>query len=1515
MFTHKIASRTFNVSLVFALLSGFTATSTVAADLSQVPLFLVQGAKPLVMLNMSNDHQLFYKAYDDYSDLDDDDVQDTSYKNSIDYYGYFDSYKCYTYTGAGATGVFEPAAVTTDKYCDAVTGDWSGNFLNWATMTRIDVVRKILYGGSRSTDNPQAVGDDDKTILERAFIPGDAHSFVKYFATTVAEMEKLTPWSVNEISLCNTTYVNTGLSEDVDTTTKPPLIRVASGNFELWTANERYQCHWRDSTEAGKNATNANNPTITGLTAHHDNPSWTGDSDGLNGNDKLGDGDYTVRVEVCKSEALKGTEKCQTYPDGNLKPIGLLQEYGEDGEIEFGLMTGSFQKNKSGGVLRKNIGDLADEIIDTNGKFKPAPAAGNIIKNIDALRVSGYKYGGGQHKYNDSNADDCPWAILAENGFNEGKCSNWGNPQAEIFLESLRYLAGKSATPAFDADDSGYIDNFNKATSWSDPLSNDNYCAPANIIQFNASSISYDGDSLGGSTDVGLTSLNSYTKDVGDGESITGNDFFVGKYDTEDNGLCTAKTVNDLSLATGICPEKPRLDGTYQIAGLAYYAHKDGNTIRTGLTDIDGSNAMINVNTFGVTLAPAVPNIRVPIPGGTKTVTILPACRSNNHSSEKLIGNCAIVDFKVVIPHNEVAGTATGMFYVNWEDSEQGGDYDQDMTGVMSYSATSTQIQVTTRVFQKSTPFRLGFGYVISGTTKDGFHVHSGANSFDNYTDPDFSAGTIENCGQNGIVCSHGQAASTSTYTIADDTATLLKDPLWYASKWGGFEEESNASRRPSNTNDPDGIPNQAYEWDLDGDEIPDSYFYSTDPSELNTALGEVFEEIAEQTSSSASVASNSQRLNTGTNIFQAQFNSEDWSGNLIAIAINMDGSVGSEVWSARDNLEGQDWSSGRNIFTYDPVTGNGKEFTSGGITSAQLDALHINPDTGVADTLGEERVEYIRGSDANEVSNSGPFRDRSYKLGDLISSAPVFVGAPAFGYPEAMVDVGDSEETYATFAQDNFNRSSVIYVGGNDGMLHAISATTVYGSDGTTVEHNGGDELMAYVPGFLLPELNELTSLDYDHRYYVDGSPTMGDVFIGAGSTGAWHTVLAGGARAGGQGYYLLDITDPSLFTQSTTNATNLALWEFTDANDADLGYSFSQPAIAKMKNGKWAVIFGNGYNNTEADGHVGSGTAVLFIVYVDGSGYETIDTGEGSTSDPNGLSTPAPVDVDGDSIVDYIYAGDLYGNMWKFDVTHASNTNQWEVDFGGDPLFTTLDESGNAQPITVKPDVGLHPLGGYMVYFGTGKFFEVGDNNPDNYGTQTFWAVRDNGSEIGSNRDNFQEQEVTTLVSAYGWKYRITSNNGINWGTQHGWYMDLPEDGEQVVVEPQLNHDNIIFVTQTPSSHQCGFGGSSWLMEMSAVTGGWPDDPNLDINGDGVVDDGDYLDSVDHDGDPNTDPVDDVPPTGRQSQEGILTKHTIISAGTKEHKYSSGSKGGIETVIEAAGFATGRQSWEQIR
>ncbi|MBN0989049.1 pilus assembly protein [Amphritea pacifica] len=1210
------------------------ATAVTSSDFQATPALVSRTATPQVMLAMSADHQLFFKAYSDYLDLDGDSVIDTTYKHSFDYYGYFDSYKCYEYNTTHHR--FEPDSVTQDKYC---SGKWSGNFLNWASMTRIDTVRRILYGGMRSTDTSSL------TVLERSYLPNDAHSFAKYFADTT-ELPKLTPFTSSQapsgITVCNTTVASTKWSQDV---TDAPLIRVAKGDYALWAANERWQCRWSEE----KSAANGNDYAKSGLNSASSNPSKSSQG--------LGEKDYIARVTACDS-SLIGTEDCKQYPDGNYKPVGILQSYGDEGAVNFGLVSGTYSKNKSGGVLRKNVGSITDEVnATTDGTFKAAPAAGNIIDTLNKLRLYGYDHNGGTYTSSNSNGDNCTYSL---NSFNNGQCTNWGNPVAEILSECYRYFGGKSAKSSF-APSSTSADKITglRTATWSDPLNTDNQCAKLNLIMFNASTVSYDSDELGSFNSDFSTSASALTNTVGNGEGITGNDYFVGENGTDNNQLCTSKTVSALGSVQGTCPDAPRLDGSYQMAGMAAFAHL--NDLRSGLDGVQ------NVNTYGVSLAPALPSVDIVVPGSSgKSVTLLPACRNSNAQ-----GNCAIVDFKIAEPYHRdgVSGAYVGSLYVNWEDSEQGGDYDQDMWGTIRYRITSTTIEITTDAIAKSTPFPMGFGYIISGTTDDGFHVHSGINDFE-YDEGSNIVDCYDRHGNTTTRCNINDAATSRTYTLGASTGSLLEQPLFYAAKWGGFNDIDNS-----------GTPNNSNEWDnknnADGtlvpDGIPDNYFYATNPSQLKYQLQQVLDSIINRTSSgtNASVVSNS---NTGVGaIYQALYQPRvksankniSWVGVLHALFIDGYGRVREDsdgnaklnatdkvvdiyydasleetliqrytvnadnsltlsgapvnidnidtVWSARDQLAAMTNAQARTQRTYGNNDGTRYIFTAidggssgtadGKINSA--DVVDFVPgtftssnryeylgDTVTNGTLATALVNYIRGDDSiagmrsRTIDYDHDGSDEVWRLGDIIHSTPSVVGAPASNYKARFGD-----PSYDTFWKQYEYRRQVVYAGANDGMLHAFNGgfwnlntlgfeTAVSGKSNYAL----GAELWAYVPYNLLPHLRWLGEEGYPHVYYVDGETATFDVNIFANDSdhpGGWGTILVAGMRLGGGeqqvsiGGTVKDFRSAILVFDVTNPEVAPTL--LAEISHPDMGLTTSKPAVLKRRTAKTDLVTGS--------------------------------------------------------------------------------------------------------------------------------------------------------------------------------------------------------------------------------------------------------------------------------------------------------------------------------------------------
>ena len=1377
---------------------------------AQVPLFQLNSVKPIMMLNMSRDHQLFFKVYDDYSNITDDNggppdalgIPDRTFNPKYDYYGYFDSYKCYTYN----SNRFEPSRTVNfvmvgdqkqyiKSYCNYSGGsnEWSGNFLNWATMTRMDAIRKILYGGYRVPTSDTAT----ETVLERAFLPSDAHSFAKFYDGD--DINKLTPFSPPKsntsdtgITICNTT-AGTGYSQS---TTAAPLIRVVKGNYSLWASNERWQCRW---DAAG----NGNNATASGINAKTSAPSSSS-------SDKLGAGDYNVRVQVCKKD-LEETN-CQQYKLATWKnkPIGLLQEYGENKLINFGLITGTYGRNKSGGVLRKNVGNMLDEIDKDNyGVFKAAPSTGGIINTLNLLRLYGYSYdtgdAGSYANATTISSTTVPGCGYGLSSFSEGSCSNWGNPQSEIYYESLRYLAGATPSAAYTnttLPETGYISGLTQAT-WTKPLSNSNYCAPLNILQFNASSNSYDVglsatyNNLG---DIGLnsSSLDSATNQVADLEGILGTSRFVGMLTNatlgslpNGNQLCTAKTVDSLSTVSGTCPDSPRLEGGYTMVGLARHARKTG-------IPVANISMTKTVRTYGVALAPSLPKVEVLVPGTTtQTVIIQPACRNKSTNPET---NCAIVDFKIVDQKEKVTlsgydstvnGTIgnTGKLYVNWEDSEQGGDYDQDMWGVIDYAVTATKVVVRTQVFAQSTPNSMGFGYVLTGTDKDGFNVQSGINSFSYGTTCTATSGTKCTCRADtsfGACNITDAAARTRVFSVSSSTASFMESPLYYAAKWGGYSSYfADENAKSLDTAIRDRKPT-------------DTYYFATDPRALADSLRAALNDILAGVGAATSVATVSAKVGEGDFVYQAQFNSQNWSGDLQAYAFDNKGILkttpslcSSTVIDKATNATlctgtMPNSSSGRTI--YFNKTGALADFNWSNLDiSAQQPLFKLGSESTTAEAI--KRVDWISGNPTYETTASGgTLRNRGAGskrniLGDIVNSSPVYVGDRNFKYNN-LPDV--SAGSYLKFVEDKKKMSKLLVVGSNDGMLHAFDANTFA-------------EKFAFIPNGSLPKLAKLTMPDYGrgsnpHSYTVDGPITYGDAYI----NGEWRRIVAGTMGAGGKTVFALDVTETASDTKPKL------LFEISSADYSSLGYVLGKPTILRMKNGRWAVVFGNGYDSATTTTPIS--TSRLFIVDLGDPKNKTtiLDTGEGT-----GLSTPA-IEVNGNGEAVNAYAGDLNGNLWRFDL-QDSDASKWKKSY---KLFKAVN-AGVEQPITASPTLGINSSKDWktMVYFGTGKYFDLGDESIGT-NTQAFYAIADIGSTVAIS-SLLKKTMVTTAITA-----RDDSKINPARATQNGWYLLFDNTvGERVTTKPLLLFDKLIFQTLIPSGVECDNGGGSWLMEVPAV------------------------------------------------------------------------------------------------
>ncbi|MBF6024698.1 pilus assembly protein [Lysobacter niastensis] len=691
--------------------------------------------------------------------------------------------------------------------------------------------------------------------------------------------------------------------------------------------------------------------------------------------------------------------------------------------------------------------------------------------------------------------------------------------------------------------------------------------------------------------------------------------------------------------------------------------------------------------------------------------------------------------------------------------------------------------------------------------------------------------------------------------------------------------------------------------------------------TELTNRLRQALESIISNSEGSGSrTASSSTRAGGGSLLFQAHFDASQWTGELAAHEIQTGGTVSSTPrWSAAGSIPAH---GVRNIY-FRNASGQRTSFAWDQLTTAQQASFNLNPaNTSQSDGAGQRRVAWIRGDRSVQgVPTPGTvrLRERASSLGDIVNSSPRYVGTDNFGY-DRLPSGADGRDSYQAFRFGKADRTAMVYIGANDGMLHAFRA-----SDGV--------EQWAFIPSEFMaaglgqsPALAQLPRSDYTHRYYVDGQPVAGDAYFG----NAWHTVLVTTMGAGGRSIVAIDVSNPTAATAPEV------LWEFTHP---DLGYVMGQPSIQRMANGRWAAIFGSGYGLNKS--------AKLFIVDIETGELMTgpanarapIDTDPdyNPASNPaNGLSPPYPVDTNGDSVIDMIYAGDLMGNLWRFDVD-SSSTNNWRVHHGqaNDPRpLVTVCASGNVnniyacpaasrQPITVRPVVGRGPYAaGQTIYFGTGKFFEDGDNSLTAGATgpvQSFYAIYDdnaNNRAVVAGRSELLQQTIQNEVTLPNvGSYRVTSRNALT--TSHkGWYVDLIYSaagflGERVVADPVLQGGRIIFTTLMPGD-ACSGGSDGWLMELQARDGGRFDSPILDINGDGLF----TVSTPGNQGDTITHNNQQVPASGVKSTVGGLQTPSIINVPGQglQKKIMSGATGNIQEVGERDTLPRGRTSWRQF-
>jgi type IV pilus assembly protein PilY1 len=1394
--------------------------SVIAVTIPNVPLTIQPSSKPMIMLALGRDHRMFYEAYPDNSDIDGDGVLDIRFKPSIIYAGLFDSNLCYSHNaGNDNAGLFAPVstAVAGTMSVPAINsatvpaslttkivpitkcpGTWSGNWLNYITTSRIDSLRGVLFGGMREVDTV------NQTILRRAYIPQDAHSWGKEYTSLAVDNFLISDYTPLQQPQANRRHFFGSLTfnQNVNCATLsncsdlPPWLSVIENSpnrIWQWASTER--------------------PVL---------------ANGTHGGTRT---NYTVRVEVCTSAFNVG---CKLYPSGGYKPVGLLHDFGENDAALFGLFSGSYDSHLSGGRLRKVISSFKTEVDQTNGVF--IASANGIVKNLNAFRLYGFNRGNTNQIYQGGVVGDRP--------VNQGEFPDWGNPLAEMMYEATRYLANKGS-PTADFVGTNTIDDIMGLTrpAWDKPYAGQGtstaeapYCARATLLTISDTNISFDSNQLPGvnanfgagiatdltgkhiSTGV-TTSLNVSTV----ADFITANEpgivglKFIGQSGATVSAGPTAKTVASLSSIRGLAPEEPTKQGSYYASSVAHFAKV--NDLNAGLP---GNQT---VNNFFIALASPIPRITVPFPGG-KSITLLPFAKSISGAFGVVPAKTSfqptnqIVDYYVesivnsslLDTNNAInGGRYEAKFRINFEDVEQGNDHDMD--AIVSYTVRANAdgtLDVILQTLYEGGSIKHRMGYIISGSTNDGTYLvvqdEGDSNPYYLSVPPGRLPGYCDqavppgDCGRLPFL--GGSTTITATASLTDATssiskftftpsttpsATFLKDPMWYAAKWGGFSEENNVGNNNAR-------PDLTQEWDADGDGTPDTYFFVQNPTKLKTQLKKALTEITERQSSSSNLSSNSSgRVQTDAALYTAGYVAGKWIGSLEAFAITSTGVVNANpTWRAQEQLP--PWQD-RRIFLH---------ASDGSVVNLASASFSSLPTATQAGFQTSTIYNYFRGDQSLEVTNGGTYRKRENILGDIIHSSPIF--DPSAG---------------------------LVYAGSNGGMLHAFDSKT-------------GREIFSFVPQQIVPRLKNLSNLGYssNHEYFVDGDVLRGLRFPQTNLTTYMYSLLG----RGGKGLFSIKPNASRSGNTGVVTATPQLLWEYTPiagasapagstvsaaATDPDLGFMLSRPVFTLLNSGKAAVVVGNGYNST-------NGKAVLYVFIINQDGtlnrVKKLDTGIGGD---NGMAGASFFDAGANFTADVLYSGDLKGNVWKFDISDI-NPDNWKIAFAGNqPLFKATDGAGVPQPITAPVISEFNSYGSdantgkNFVLFGTGSYFKVGDNN--DLSTQSFYGLIDDvvaPTPIPAtgfpNRTNLTQRQVLSYATFNGKTIRYHSQPAANdTAGKRGWFMDFtnPVNGERVIsraVILPVKEPAMQFVSVYPvNDNICIPGGDSYLNMLNHFTG----------------------------------------------------------------------------------------------
>ncbi|MBG6075499.1 pilus assembly protein [Polaromonas sp. CG_9.11] len=1345
--------------LVATLVVGQSAPPSIPViNLSTDPLFSAAGGdKPVMALALSVEYPTVGAQYlPPVSNA----TTDATYSNLNEYLGYYDAESCYSYnntpTEIPATGLSASDYKRFDRSGSAGTGTtlhmctnaFSGNFLNWASNSAIDMLRLALSGGDRYIDTASL------TILQRAVIPNG---------------DPVCMWN-------SSNFPGKQLQKDGGGSGKywgavPTALVTQAAGSDIWVGNTLNRIYFGTGKTGGCGDTGA---YILGTSTNSSNV-----------------GPITDSSTALPGDAVSCASENATCSFSGVKEVW----YGAS------ITTGNGKKTV------------------TTNYWKVAPASNGLScsNNIFGDPISG----------------------TAKNCYT--RASNWVPPtsastlNSDGFFYSRVQVCNASGSPLVLQDvrdyglckqyPSGYFKPTGSIQKYSDQL---RLAAFGYLMDQTAS---YSGGRYGGVLRAPMKFVGSKTFDT------------AGQDNTPTGG--NPKT--EWNASTGVFNTNPDNDATQTtpISGVINYLNKFGRTGPTpGRYKIYDPVGELYYETLrylqGLQPTPAA------VSGLTSPTDAIydgfPVTKTWTDPYGD--GRSATTDYACLKSNIVVIGDVN--------------THDGNNLPAVSIANNIPDISAWTSVvqkFEKNTSSTYFDGQGISRTTGNPNNPTNGNPPGNQIVGTAYWAHTHDIRGTDWIASPSLQRPGLRTKTFffdvneyANSNSTAYRqnnNQFFTAAKYGGFESDAgNLGGKPYNTF---GNPFKSQNSTNDNDVWQDStrpgeastYYLQSSARGVLNAFDSIFSRASTSARSIAGAATSGRSLTpTGSNsTYQAAFDTSDWSGDVLSVPLNLTGTstvtVGSATWSAAERLGLLPTPAiSRNIVigmpgaTANPVA---TAFTWAAIGAAMQTNLAKLTPASATDSLGEARVNYLRGDRSNEGAS---FRRRNKLLGDILNS-----GIVASGKPTASVS---STSAYATFSSENASRTPTLFVGANDGMLHAFNSTN-------------GDEIFGYIPSWMGTKLAALTSKTYlsNHQAYVDGTPAVAEAQVGSSGTASdWKTVLVSGTGAGGSGVFALDVTDPGRFSASNV------MWEFTRADDVDLGYVVGRPQILKLRTSapsqatatyRWFAVVASGVNNYLPDSLFNgafspSGNPALFLLALDkpvgaawsyGTNYYKISLPADSILNANngtGLINFQPIFGGNVGELTQVYMGDLHGKLWKLDFA-ARGASEWTMDklspykkgssapFIPYPLYiakTADNTTGLIQPISMAPAVvpgpNLNGISTNYITFATGKYLEASDKTSSI--SNSIYEVFDNGStaadsspagaSIISGRGRLTPGTINTstgVVSTPAFKWgRAASDTDAS--QRSGIYVDLSITGERGITNPKVAGDYLLLNSLIPAS-----------------------------------------------------------------------------------------------------------------